>query len=478
MVLGPRLDRPSAVGDEGRPRAASLTIAAVVVVLVLLAGGFLLGNPTQLFSAGLLVGLMAAGVALLNRDRLATQVVGHLFFLPSTVLLTFLLAFRAIGALASPGQAVLVAGSLLAMVGMTTAWADVFDADAIQHALVSSAISYVLWLASLVVLFGVGLFAVMGWAFVAALTGGSGPTVALFGLLTLVAGAAASLYVAVRAIPVMQLTPVEERPAAGERYRRLRRGLGYAAVAPLALMVVLFLLLLTGVLTPVLGVLAAPLTVVASLSAVPLSVVIALSLVIALVAWGLRRATVDRDEFSTRTAAAGVAAVCYTVLIGFSIPVILLVAVSGGLAAGVIAVGPVLAYAMLAGLLLLLYLGLVPDRAGAPATTATGLIAVGIGGALLGFPSLFVFGAVAGGLVAWDVGTFGLGVTAELGHLPETRRLELYHAVFAVGLALLGIALLTGLDLARRSVAAGVGAPVAMGVAVLGALLLLLPLRG
>jgi len=101
-----------------------------------------------------------------------------------------------------------------------------------------------------------------------------------------------------------------------------------------------------------------------------------------------------------------------------------------------------------------------------------------LGGGVAGFPSLFVFAAVTAGLVAWDVGTFGLGVTAELGHIPETRRLELYHGVVAVGIGLLGIAGLTALDLARRSVGAAIGSPTTMGLAVLGVVLVAVGLRG
>jgi hypothetical protein len=90
---------------------------------------------------------------------------------------------------------------------------------------------------------------------------------------------------------------------------------------------------------------------------------------------------------------------------------------------------------------------------------------------------VLVFGATAGALVVWDVGTFGLGVTAELGHLPDTRRLELYHGVFAVGVGLAAVAVATAADAAIRPVGATVGTPAAMAVAAVGVLLVLVTLR-
>lgn len=474
-MLGPRLDRPSAVGDEGRPRAASLTITAVIVVGHLVAAGTFLGQPFRFGSAALLVGLMTAGVALLDRDRLGATVIGHLCFLPPAVGLTFLLGTVV---LRGVGPAVLVGGALVAMVGLTAAWTDIFDSETLTNALVSSGISYVAWLCSLVVLFGVALVAVAGTVFVDALTGGADPIVALFGLLVLAVIVVGCLYVSVLAMPAIQLTPVHQREAARERYSRLRQQLGYVAAGLSGLIAVLFVLAAVGVLGPVLRVLGGAVSLIAAVSAVPLSVAGSLALLLAVLAWGARRATKNRDEASIRSTGALIAGACYTVAIMFSAPLLALIALSGGLFAGVLAIAPLVVYLLVGAVLVAFSIGLVPERAGPPALTAAGLIGMGIGGALVRFPSVFVFTAVAGGLIAWDVGTFGLGVTAELGHLPETRRLELYHGVFAVGVGLVGVAALTGIDLTRRSVAAGIGTPLAMGVAVVGVILLVLPLRG
>jgi len=476
-MLGPRLDRPSAVGDEGRPRATSLTITAVLVVGLLVAAGVLIGTPFRFTSAALLVGLMTAGLALLDRDRLGATVIGHLCFLPAAVVVTLLLTTATLfsGGL---GQGLLIGGALLSMVGVSAGWTDVFDSETLTNGLISSGIAYVAWLCSLVVLFGLALLAVVGQVLLDLLTGGAGPLVALLGLLVLGAVAAGCLYVAVRAIPAIQLTPVHRRESARARYQLLRTRLIYIAGGLCVAAAALFVVAVFGLLGPIFAVLGDAISGLAALSAVPLSLVASLSLLIALLAWGTRRLTENRDEVSIRTAGAVIAGACYAVAMLVSAPVLGLIAVTRGVFAGVLAVAPLVVYLLLGTVLVAVHFDVVPERAGPSALTAAGLILLGAGGALVGYPSVFVFAAVASGLIAWDVGTFGLGVTAELGHLPATRRLELYHGVFAVGVGLVGVTLLTIVDLARRSVAAGIGTPAAMGVAVLGAILLALPLRG
>ncbi|MDZ7731665.1 MAG: hypothetical protein U5K37_13310 [Natrialbaceae archaeon] len=66
-LAGPRLDRPSAIGDEGRPRAASVAIASLIVLVL---GGALfwsLGEPTFALAIASTVGFAIAGVGLLQR---------------------------------------------------------------------------------------------------------------------------------------------------------------------------------------------------------------------------------------------------------------------------------------------------------------------------------------------------------------------------------------------------------------------------
>lgn len=478
MPLGIRLDRPSAVGDEGRARGTSLTISAVIVVVVMVAAGFLVGRPLIFTSYALLVGLMIAGFALLGRDRLGPTVIGHLCFLPPAVILSILVVYTLARGLSVPGLAFLIGGGLLAMFGLAAGWNDAFDTETIQHTLLSSGLSYVFWLCTLVVMFFLALLWVAARELVGMLTSGAGPTVAVFGLLGLIGTATGCLYVAVRSVPAIQLTPVHRRETARERYQRLKRRILLTTIAAWGVAILLTLWLATGTLTPTLRLFAVPLRVIASVMAIPLASVAGLSLLIAAASWATRRATAGFDYVSTRTVGAAIAAVCYTVVLLVAIPTLVYFALFSGIIAGALFIVPLFIYAVLAVVLGLLYLGLVPERAGPSAFAAAGLVAIGVGAGLAGFESVFVFAAVAGGLVVWDVGTFGLGLTAELGHIPPTRRLELYHGVVAVGVATLGVGLLALLDVIRRSLATGVGTPLAMGVAVVGVILLLLPLRG
>lgn len=476
MPLGIRLDRPSAVGDEGRARGTSLTISAVIVVGVMVAAGFLVGRPLAFTSYALLVGLMTAGFALLRRERLGPIVIGHLCFLPPAVILSLVVVYTL--GLPIPGLSFLVGGGLLAMFGVAAGWNDAFDSGTIQHALVSSAISYIFWLCSLVILFILALLWVAARELVGVLTGGAGPTVAVFGLLALVGTATGCLYVAVWSVPAIQLTPAHRREAARERYRLLKRRILFATIVPWGVAILLTLWLATGTLTPILQLFAVPLRVIASVLAIPLAAVAGLSVLIAAASWATRRATAGFENVSTRTVGAAIAALCYTVALLVVAPALIYFALFSGIIVGALFVVPLFIYVALAIVLGLLYVGLVPERAGSSAFAAAGLVAIGIGAGLAGFQSVFVFAAVAGGLVVWDVGSFGLGLTAELGHIPSTRRLELYHGVVAVGVGILGVGLLTLLDFTRRSLAAGVGTPLAMGLAVVGVILLLLPLRG
>jgi hypothetical protein len=101
----------------------------------------------------------------------------------------------------------------------------------------------------------------------------------------------------------------------------------------------------------------------------------------------------------------------------------------------------------------------VPQR-GAPAAVAGGglVLAAAFAGIQGGSPG-FVFGLVAAGLVAWDVGEHGVGVAAEVGRRAPTARVELVHGAASVGVGLLafyGAETVYGLT-------AGLGAPNAAG---------------
>ncbi len=117
------------------------------------------------------------------------------------------------------------------------------------------------------------------------------------------------------------------------------------------------------------------------------------------------------------------------------------------------------AFLIVVGLVLVgVLLRIVPDRAGGPALAAVGLVV-----AAIGFGSLspvLVFVCLAGAAVVWDVSTFGLGLTAELGHLPDTRRTELFHGVLSVGVGVVAVLVAVALEWVRTDVFGGV---VAMG---------------
>jgi len=72
------------------------------------------------------------------------------------------------------------------------------------------------------------------------------------------------------------------------------------------------------------------------------------------------------------------------------------------------------------------------------------MVVATVGAGLAGVPSVAVFACITAGMVAWDVSAFGLGVTADLGHIPETRRLELFHGLLGVGIGIVAVAVPLG----------------------------------
>ncbi|WP_336037953.1 DUF7519 family protein [Halobacterium yunchengense] len=138
---------------------------------------------------------------------------------------------------------------------------------------------------------------------------------------------------------------------------------------------------------------------------------------------------------------------------------------------------PVLALAgllaPLAGLaaLLLLFAGLgrlraVPQRGAPAAVAAAGLVLAAAAAGVQDAPREFVFGLVAAGMVAWDVGEYGVGLAAELDRGAPTTRAELVHAAAAVGVgALAYYGALFVHDLTRGAAAPSTGAALAVLVA-------------
>lgn len=473
--IGPRLDRPSAVGDEGRPRATSLFVATVVVIGTALAVGSALGERDFFAGFALLVGLSVAGMASLDRDRVRQTVVGHLCFLPATSFLVVLVALSAESAL-------IAVGTVATLAGVGSAWADVAERDDVRRTLVSSLISYAFGLVGLVVAGVLLLVMVLLLELVTGLGEGADPAGSLLGLLVVLGVVCACLCVAVWVLPVEQLAPRHRETEAEQRVGRILRRLFVGTVGSFALAAYGGMLALADVLQPVTTVWPVPGIIDALTSTVVIAPLVGIALMacaVTILTVGTRKITADYDPTATRFVAAALAACGYLValaILGLSVGML------GGVALLVLIFAAVLIpLAVYAGLLVLfvaLRLGVVSDRAAPMAVTATGLVCVAIGGATAGLSPLIVFLSVAGALVVWDVGTFGLGVTAELGHIPETRRLELYHGVFAVIVGIVAVTVATGLEAQRRAIAAGIGAPEAMAVAAIGVVILLIPLRG
>jgi hypothetical protein len=127
--------------------------------------------------------------------------------------------------------------------------------------------------------------------------------------------------------------------------------------------------------------------------------------------------------------------------------------------------------------LLLVFAGLgrvraVPQQAAPAAVAAAGLVFAGLFAGLQDAPPAFVFGTVAAGMVAWDVGEYGVGLVDELGRGAPTARVELVHVAASVGVGLLAYyAAFTLQDVAAglsvASTTAALGALVAVGLGVL-----------
>ncbi|MBZ6494917.1 hypothetical protein [Natrinema longum] len=480
-LAGPRLDRPSAIGDEGRPRAASLWIASLAVIVVVGVVGVAIDLASLLPTLGLVVGMTVAGVGLLERDGFVNQVVAHLF------LLTFGSAF-ALAVLAAPFVSrvgLAVSGSALALAGIAAAWADV-GGDTLKPAAIGSAISYVSMLCAAVLAAVLAVIVFFGWTVLTGIVGVSTPVASLTGFLMIVAAIGGAIGLALRWLPIRQLTRRDRRPAVERRLAIVRRRLLYTVAGSVAAIAGIAVLVIAGVfegaIRSVPG-LAVALEALSSPFVVWPIVAVGVGAVgLGVVAVGLRRFTRQVTAETTRRTAA------ITVGVVLSLPFLLglaLLIASSGAVVGPFLLGSVLLVPLLLGPLAFLAviggsvaavgLGLLPARATGPAIAATGLVVAAIG---LGRASpLVVFACIATAVLVWDTATFGLGVTAELGHLPDTRRLELFHGTVAVGIAVAAVVLVTGLELLRAGLFGSASAAGA-AVVVLGALLLLVPLRG
>lgn len=488
-LAGPRLDRPSAIGDEGRARGVSLWFATIAVVAITVAGGIALGDPALVTGLAPLVGLLVAGIALLDRSRFGNLVVGH------ALVVGFGSAFGLL-VVASPflgRPAVATVGFALALLGVAMAWADVDVAD-LKRAGLGCGLTYATLVVGSVVAVLAGVALAVTVNLLVAIVTTDSAAGSLAGLVAVVVVVAVAGLLAITALPVEQLTRRSRRAVVDRRLAVVRRCLGGVVLAGLGSLFVLGFLWLSGLFGALLvqaPQLERPLVALSAGAVVWPLVGTGVGLVVVPgLVWTARLVTRrDVGDASSRTWSAAVAVAVLVLLAGaFAVslaalgvavgnpgPGALLVTLAG---AGVVVfgVGP-LAFLLVLGIVLAgVWLALVPDRAIAPAITATGLVVAAVA---LGSHSPFVaIGCVGVALVVWDCGTYGLDLTTELGHRPRTRRLELVHGLLSLSVAVGAVALVAGLALLLSSVGTAVASPVALVVAAFGAVVLLIPIRG
>ena len=483
MIGGTRLDRPSAVGDEGRPRATSLGIVTLLVAgyTVVVAEMLGLWGVVQPVASG--VGLIIAGTALANRESTLAPFFGHLSFLPGGVVAV---GGVATGFLAGLDAGLLATGLAVVFLGVGGAWADAVGRGTLSNALEGGLVSAAVFLAIIVTIpFLVG-FAWLSWIILdPMLFPGRSPGLA--GVCFLVAVAALAVHFALGRLPLARLVDRERRPPVERRLDGYRRAMAWLGVGSLIGWLIVGLLELWGVVRAeaALG----PMTEIL-LGAGPrvglALVTVAVLVAVALASAGRRLAGLDAASAHRYAPFVGGVG-----LVGIPVPALftlLFVGTSSGSVGVVLLVALALVLVFVGALLVLFLLGVLvvaaraevlPDRAAPLALVGAGLIGITVGGGIAGIAPPVTFLGVGLALFSWDVSEFGLGVTAELGHLPQTRRLEVFHAVASAGVALAGVALAATLfGLLGVVVPASFSLPSAMVVAVLGTLLLLPVLRG
>lgn len=476
-ISGPRLDRPSAIGDEGRARAASLWLATLVVVAIVGVAGVVMGESSLLVMLATVVGMAIAGIGLLERNRrgFVEQFGSHallLTFGSATALLIVVAPFVAREGLA-------VSGFALALLGMGGSWANVSN-DGVKRGVEGTALSYASMLFAAVVVAALVAVGIAGWRGLELLVDETSPLVSVAGFLLVVAATAGSMLLALRWLPLVQMTRRDRRPAMERTIAAVRRLLVGTILGTLVALLVLLGVGLGGWHDAVLDenpIVRSALEALSTWYVLGPIVAIAIGSVLAgLVAVLLRRLTRRVSADAARRSAAIAVGVVIVLLVPLGFALLFASPTIAWLLAIVLSVGPLVFVVLGAAGVVAVWLGLLPNRAGGPAIAAAGLViaAIGLG---RGHPAL-VFACVAGAALVWDLTTFGLGVTGELGHLPETRRLELFHGVLAIGIGVGTLLVAIGLEALRTGAFAGVGGTGAVTAVAIGALILLLPLRG
>lgn len=502
-LIGPRLDAPTAIGDEGRPRATALWIASLAVGAV--GVGLAVGaEATFVGAVASTAGFVVAGIALLGRDRFGPLAVGHTVFTPMAIMLAGIV-LAGLVTRGPPGLFVL-GGFALAVLGLGCAWANVDRAHLTR-------VNRQGWLAAMIALLALPvvlsafavLVLVVGHLVPTAIAPQSGPDVA--GLALIVGLSAALLVLALTWLPIAALAPADRTVRVATWVDRARMALVgivlLAATAWLTLATVRGVLAVTPGLSP--GI-AGPLETVSAvppsidrlltspvLRVPPLAVALVLAVAGAITAAGrFAIRWLDRGVSGARARRiAPLVGASVTVVIGLAIVGIgSAAAQTGAVDAPTAGAIQVLAIAMLTAVIAATavvvvltplavavgatYLGVIPPRAGPIAVATAGLLIVAIGVASTG-PVWAPIPVVVAALVVWDQGEFALGLTVEVGHRPLTRGVELVHA--SATLAVAAIAAVCAIAITLVAGWAPVGSAGASAVAVLAALLASVPLR-
>jgi len=496
-LFGPRLDRPSAIGDEGRSRAASLTVASLVVVAIALAATWQVSLGRSLRTVAVGLGFVGFGLGLFDRDSFTRLAFAHICFLPGGVLVLGGVATalaHPIGRLRLP--LVLVSfGLAVAGIGLVAGWTDAVGDRGLTTATLQGWAGVFVPLVLLVVLGVVGIVGWLSWAVV--VEPAFFPTVgpALSGLALSVAVATVGLSLALWRLPLVQLAPRERRPAVSQWRSRGLLVFGTTAAGSLLGWIGLSILEATGVLADLYRTVPLVETLL-SLTATPLVrvpfAVVGVAGLVAVVFGGLLRVATSDLNAGLARVLAPLASVLG--LLGIPVPLLtgLLFRITdsppeeavGWLLLGL---GVFTGITFVAGVFMTVFtlgplagwLGLLPGRAGAGALAGFGLLVATVGLAVASMPSWLVFVGAAGTVVVWDTAEFGAGLTLELGHLPATRRSELLHAVGSLGVGVAAVAVAVVLDWLLGALAPlATPAPGAVVLAVSGVLALLVSLRG
>lgn len=490
VPFGPRLDRPDAVGDDGRARAEALLVATLVAgagvgATVSLAG---LGASANLAATG--TGFCVAGVALFARDRPLVRVGGHLLFLPGLLVALVGVASGVVGPDPFAGVGV-TAGVALAVGGGAAAWAGLLGEGEVTDALRQGVLAALVPVAVAVPLLLVaGVVAVLvGSGDGVVVPSGSQPRLAGFALLVGVAAGATRL--ALSALPLARLVGRDRRGAVEERLARAGGGLTVVAVCGLLGWVGAGLAgafgLLDGLWESLPSVVVGAVAVATGAAVrVPVAAVGAVALALAGAAVLARRLAGRGGEWLGTTGLPfvggavllAVVAPALVVLVGaradepVSVGLGLLLVVVATIALSVVAVGCLAAVGTVP---LAVWLGLLPARNGGVALLAAGTLAVAGFGGLAGAPAVAVVGTTAAALVAWDLGEFATGLTREAGSRPAVRGLARRHALASVGVG--GVGAGAALCVGVVGGAAGVGLRSGAALAVVGVVPLALALR-